>query len=163
MDRRKLSRRLQSLRRALQGSTALFAGPIRKSTAQEGKLLRNTDVLRFGEKAESFFAAFAADAALLHATEGDAEITDEPAVYPDSAGVDFFGDAMGAAEVLCPDAGGEAVITIVRVTDDLVFAVERRDRHDRAEAFFTIRSARNGQIGQNRGREKVAVPAAIVD
>jgi hypothetical protein len=33
-----------------------------------------------------------------------AEIADEPAIHPDCAGVDSLGDAMGAAQVLRPDA-----------------------------------------------------------
>src|ERR1700731_4030037 len=59
-------------------------------------LLRDANVLRLGEEAEGFVAAFAADAALFHAAERDPKVADEPAVYPDSSGVDFFGDAMGA-------------------------------------------------------------------
>lgn len=66
-------------------------------------LFCDTDVLRLGEEAEGFFAAFAADAALFHAAEGDAQVAHEPAIYPDGAGVDLFGDAMGAAEILRPD------------------------------------------------------------
>jgi hypothetical protein len=46
-----------------------------------GHLLGDADVLGLGEKAERFFAAFAADAALFHAAEGNAEIADEPAIY----------------------------------------------------------------------------------
>src|SRR4051794_25561323 len=126
-------------------------------------LLRDADVLWFGEEAQGFFAAFAADAALLHAAEGDAKVADEAAVYPDSAGVDFFGDAMGAAEVLSPDTGSEAVIAIVRITDHFFFAVERRDRHDWAKDFFAVRPAGNGEIGQDGRREKVTIAAAIVD
>src|ERR1041385_7914749 len=125
-------------------------------------LLRDADVLRLGEKAEGFFAAFAADAALFHPAEGDAEIANEPAVYPDGTGVDFFGNAMGAAKILRPDAGGETVVTIVRVTDDFVFAVERRNRHDGTEDFFAIGAAGNGKIGENGGREKVTVATAVV-
>src|SRR4051812_32778440 len=101
-------------------------------------LFRDADVLGLGEETERFLAAFAADAALFHAAEGNAEIADEPAVYPNGAGVNFFSDAMGAIEVLGPDTGGEAVIAVVRVADHFVFAVERRDGHDGPEDFFAV-------------------------
>ena len=38
------------------------------------ELFRDADVLWFGEKAKGFFATFAADAACLHAAEGDAQV-----------------------------------------------------------------------------------------
>ena len=66
--------------------------------------LRDTNIFRLGEKPQCFFAAFAADTALFHSTERDAEIAHEPAIYPDRSGVDSLGDAMGAAQVLRPDA-----------------------------------------------------------
>ena len=60
-------------------------------------LLCDADVFGLGEEAESFFAAFAADAALLHAAEGNAQVAHQPAIYPDRAGMDLLGDAMRAA------------------------------------------------------------------
>src|SRR5437764_11880983 len=101
-------------------------------------LLCDADIFRLGEKAKGFLTAFAADAALFHAAEGDAQVAHEPAVYPDGAGVDFFGDAMGAIQALRPDARGQAVVGVVGVADDFFFVVERRDRDDRAEDFFAI-------------------------
>jgi hypothetical protein len=61
------------------------------------ELFRDANVLWFSEKAKRFFAAFAADAALFHAAERDTEIADQPAIYPDRAGADSLGDAMGTA------------------------------------------------------------------
>jgi len=52
---------------------------------------------------QCFNAAFATDATLFHTAERDAEVAHEPAVHPHSAGVNLFGDAMGAIEVLRPD------------------------------------------------------------
>ena len=104
-------------------------------------LFSDTDVLRLGEETERFFAAFAADAALLHSAEGDPQIAHEPAIYPDGAGVNFFRDAMSAAEVLRPNTRGKAVVDVVGVTDHFIFAVERRDRDDRAKDFFAIGAA----------------------
>src|SRR5438552_11000540 len=66
-------------------------------------LLSDADVFRLGEKPKRFFAAFAADAALFHAAERDAQVAHEPAIYPNRARIDSLGDAMGATEVLRPD------------------------------------------------------------
>ncbi len=67
-------------------------------------LLCDADVFRLGEESKRFFAAFAADAACFHSAERDAQVAHEPAIYPDRAGMNFFRDAMGAIQVLCPDA-----------------------------------------------------------
>ena len=77
---------------------------------------------------------------MFHAAERNAQIADEPAIYPDRAGVDSLGDAMGAAQILRPDARREAVFDIIGVIDYFFFAVEWRDRYDGAENFFAIRA-----------------------
>src|SRR5947207_15501146 len=103
--------------------------------------LRDADIFRFGEKAKRFFAAFAANTALFHAAERNAQIAHEPAIYPDRAGVDSLGDAMGAAQVLRPDARREAVFDVIGVIDRFFFAVERRDCYDGSEDFLAICAA----------------------
>ena len=65
---------------------------------------RDADVFRLSEKAQGFFAAFSPDAALFHSAEGNAQIAKQPAVYPHSSGVNLFCDAVGATQVLRPDA-----------------------------------------------------------
>jgi len=65
--------------------------------------------------------------------ERDAEIADEPAIHPNCAGVDPLGDAMGAAQVLRPDARREAVFDVIGVIDHFFFAVEGRDCYNGAE------------------------------
>ena len=77
--------------------------PANQGSARAG-LLCNADILGLGEESQCFFAAFAADAALLHAAEGNSQVAHQPAVYPDGASVDLFCDAMGAIQVLRPDA-----------------------------------------------------------
>src|SRR5690349_2269793 len=106
-------------------------------------LLRDADIFWLGEEMERLGTAFAADAAGFHPAERNAEIADEPAIYPNCAGVNLFGDAMGSAEVLCPDARGKTVLDVVGVTDHFVFVVEWRDRDDRAKNFFAIGPAAN--------------------
>ena len=58
--------------------------------------LRNANILGLRKKSQRFFAAFAADAALFHAAKRNAQIADEPAIYPDCSRVDSLGNAMGA-------------------------------------------------------------------
>src|SRR5215203_1409897 len=101
-------------------------------------LLRDADVLRLGEEVERFVAAFAADAALFHATEGDAQVADKPAVYPNGSGVNLLRDAMGPIQVLRPHAGGETVVTIIRIADHVLLVVERRNRDDRPEDLLAV-------------------------
>src|SRR6266480_7377879 len=50
-------------------------------------LFCDADILWLGKKAERFFASLPSDATGFHAAEGDAQIADEPAIYPDGAGV----------------------------------------------------------------------------
>ena len=105
------------------------------------ELLRDADVFRLSEKAQSFFAAFAANATLFHAPKGDAQVAHEPAIYPDRAGIDSLGDAVGAAQVLRPDARREAVFDIIGVVDRVFFSVEGRDCYDGTENFFAVCAA----------------------
>ena len=107
-------------------------------SASQHDLFRYADVFRLREKSQCLLAAFAADAARFHAAKRDAEVAHEPAVYPNRAGGNPFGDAMGAVQVLCPDARSQAVIAVVSIADYFFFAIERRDGDDRAENFFAI-------------------------
>jgi len=114
---------------------------VNRRSEGERTLLRDANVLWFGEETQGFFATFAANTALFHAAKGNAQIAHQPAIYPDCAGVDSLGDAMGAAEVLRPDARREAVFDIIGVIDHFFFAVEGRDCYDGAENFFAICAA----------------------
>src|SRR2546430_607319 len=99
-------------------------------------LSSDTDILCLCKKMECLHAAFAADTTLFHAAERNAQVADQPAIYPDCAGVDSLGDAMGATQILCPDARRQAVVAVVGVIDDFFFAVEGRDCYDWAKDFF---------------------------
>ena len=90
--------------------------------AVHAALLRDADVLRLGEETQRLVATFPADTALLHPAERHPQIAHHPAIDPDRAGVDPLCDAMHAAEVLRPDARREAVIVVVRVADNFIFA-----------------------------------------
>ena len=60
-------------------------------------LFRDADVFGLREEPQSFFAPFAADAALFHSAKGDTQVAHEPAIHPDRASVNLFGDAMSTA------------------------------------------------------------------
>src|SRR4029077_13284630 len=111
-----------------------------KSGQARARLLCDTDILGLGEESKCFLTAFAADAALFHAAEGDAQVAHEPAVHPNGASVNAFRDAMGTVQVLRPNTRCQAVLSVVSVTDHLLFIVEWRDCNNRAEDFFTVRS-----------------------
>ena len=70
----------------------------------QDQLLRDADVFWFGEEPQSFFAAFAADAALFHSAKGDAQVAHEPAIHPYRACANLFSDTMGTTQVLGPNA-----------------------------------------------------------
>lgn len=55
-----------------------------------------TDILLFLKKSQCLEAAFAADAAVFNAAEWCAEVAQEPAVYPDDAGFEGGGHAVGS-------------------------------------------------------------------
>jgi hypothetical protein len=77
------------------------------------QLLRDADVFWFGEESGRFFAAFAADAALFHAAERNAQVAQQPAIHPHRAGVDLFSDTMCANEVLCPNARRQSMFDVL--------------------------------------------------
>src|SRR5262249_40891362 len=125
-------------------------------------LLRDANVLRLSKETQRFFAALAADAALFHSPERNAQVADEPAIYPDWAGVDPCSHAVGAAQVLGPDGRREAVFDVIGVIDHFVFAVEGRDCYDGTENFFPICAAGNRQAGNDGWLEEITVAATFV-
>ena len=76
---------------------------MRISRSTHFRLLCDADVFWLGEEAQRFFAAFAANTALFHAAEGNAQVAQEPAIHPHGAGVNFLSNAMGAVEILGPN------------------------------------------------------------
>jgi hypothetical protein len=69
---------------------------------------------------------------------------------------------MGAAQVLRPNARGEAVFRVVGVADHFLFSVERRDRNHGSEDFLAVYSATDGQAGDDGRREKITASASVV-
>nr|ART40488.1 K624 [uncultured bacterium] len=83
-------------------------------------------------------AALAADAGVLHAAEGRAQVAQEPGVDPHDAGLELRRHAVRAGQVRAPDRRRQAVIGVVGQFQHLFFGVERRHRHHRAEDFLAL-------------------------
>ncbi len=139
-----------------------------KATARQAprfssvNLSSDTNILSLCEKVERLGAAFAADAAGFHPTEGNAQVAHEPAVYPDCP-YGFVRRRDGRGLGFGSDARGEAVIGVVGVADHFLFAIERSDGNDRAEDFFAIGAARDWQTSDDGWRKEVTGLAAFVN
>src|SRR5260370_33975338 len=81
----------------------------------------NADGRRLGEEAESFVAAFAADAALLDAAKGRTQVTQKPAIDPHRPALEALGHAVRTVQVAGPERGRQAKGRGIGVADDLLF------------------------------------------
>src|SRR5690606_12155815 len=116
-----------------------------------------------GKEAHGLEAAFAADAGLLHAAHGYAQVAQHPAVEPQQAGVDVARETMGAADVAGPDRGGQAIRRAIGEFHGMRFVAERHDADHWSEDFFLVGAAVHGKPGDHRGRDEPAFPAAAFD
>src|SRR5262249_45601136 len=98
---------------------------------------------------QRLLATLAADAALLHAAERGAQVAEQPAIDPDGATLEAFGDTVGPVEVTSPQTCGKAILNTVGVVEQFVLAAEWRDRDDRAENLLLVDTAAYGQIDRN--------------
>src|SRR5262249_22543417 len=98
--------------------------------------IRDANVLRLGEEAESVAASFASDAAGLYAAKRSAQIAHHPAIHPCDSRVDSRRDAMSAGEVLGKDRGRQSVLGAIRKGQRLSLVLERLNGHDRSENFL---------------------------
>ncbi|MNO55579.1 hypothetical protein D3C76_460720 [compost metagenome] len=96
----------------------------------------NAHVLDLGEHFEAVLPAFATGAGAFHTTERLAQVTYVLAVDEHHAGFDAARQAVGLADVLGPDVGGQAVLGVVGQLQRLGLVLERDQAHHRAEDFF---------------------------
>src|SRR5581483_4476147 len=123
------------------------------------------DVFRLGEELEGLEDAFASDAALAHAAEGEAQIAQQAAVDPERAAVDGGSDTVGALQIGRKHRRRQPIARGVRKRDRLFLAVERSHRHDRPEDLFLQHAAIHAEPGDDRRLDEVAaavdaIPAA---
>src|SRR5690606_17423365 len=69
----------------------------------------DADIAGFGEEAQRFKAAFAADAGIFDAAERRTQVAHHPAVDPDDARLERRGHAVRTVEVARPHGGDEAI------------------------------------------------------
>ena len=115
------------------------------------------DVFGFHIEVEAVVAAVAADAAGFDTAEGGGQVAHVVGVDPDHAGFDVVGHAQGAAYVLCPDVGGEAVFDVVGDGQGFVFALEGDGGEEGAEDFFLGDAHVGGGIDEKDGVDVSAV------
>ena len=72
---------------------------------------------------------------LLEAAERRGHVAAVPVIDPDTAGSQFLGDTMAAAEIGGPDAGSQTEIGVVGDADGFFLIIEGDDRQYRAENF----------------------------
>src|SRR5690554_7209416 len=116
-----------------------------------GSLELDADVLHFGVELQRVHTALTADTGLLAATKRRAQIPQEPAVHPDDAGFNLTRYTMGAAHVLGPDGGGQAVRQAVGQLDRFFFSIERADMTARAEDLVGYHGGIVRQARPDRG------------
>jgi len=75
---------------------------------------------------EGFNSILPADAAFLHTTPRRAWVITVMGVYPNQTSFDLSGEAMGSTNVLCPQAGSEAILTCVGQKQALRFLLFRQ-------------------------------------
>src|SRR5690606_2065730 len=114
-------------------AAASSAAASRTSALPRSASKLDADIAQLRVELQSVHAALAADARLLGAAEGGAQVAQEPAVDPGDADLDRRRDAMRAREVLRPDRGRQAVGASVGARDRVFLAVERREVAARPE------------------------------
>src|SRR6516164_7290989 len=103
---------------ALSASTALRALGLR-SMPSSSEL--HADVHRLGEERERVHSPLAADARELDATEGRAQIPQEPVIHPGDAHLHLPRNAVRALQVRGPHRSGETITGIVGELHRLLF------------------------------------------
>src|SRR5439155_12117709 len=91
----------------------------------------HAQVLHLEELLDAVFRPFAADAALLHASERRDLGRDDAFVDPDDAVFECLGNAPDAADVAAVEIGGETEFGVVGHPDRLVLALEAVERRHR--------------------------------
>src|SRR5262249_19691679 len=98
----------------------------------------------------------------LEAAERRRGIDDVIAVYPHRACLHFAGEEMGLIDVLGPDGGSQAIVGVVRPSDDLVGGLEGQHTYHRAEDLVLGNRHVVLDAVENRGLDEEALaPVAL--
>jgi hypothetical protein len=62
----------------------------------------DTNCFRLGEKTQRLVTTFATNTAILDTAERRPQITQQPAIDPDRAALQLFGNAVGSGQILRP-------------------------------------------------------------
>ena len=114
-----------------------------------------THVLDLGRYLKAVFPAFASGARGLHPAERLAQVAHVLAVDEDHPGLDAACQAMGLADVLGPDVGGQAVFHVVGQAQRLGFVLERDQADHRAEDLLLGDAHAVVHVGEHRGLDEL--------
>src|SRR6185437_14517024 len=106
------------------GSTCSCAAALRMSCRSSALLDGHAHRLELGVHLDAGAALLAAEAGLLVAAEGHAGIDHGMAIHPHRAGLDLRYQPLYRAQVVRPDAGGQAVGGVVGPGGDLIEVIE---------------------------------------
>ena len=125
-----------------------------------------------GRQPQTHLARLAARARGLHAAERHAQISEHPAVDPDSANLrtstdrwsqvkqthqELVGDAMRARTVTTPDAGSQAILIVVGASYSLILGGERQHANYGPEDLFLHAAAGVGESHNDSGGHIVSL------
>ena len=116
----------------------------------------NTHVLDLGKHFEAVLAAFTAGARAFDPPERLAQIPHVLAVDKYHARFDTARQAVGLADVLGPDVGGQPVFGVVGQLQGLGFILERDQAHHRPEDFLLGDAHPVIHVGKHRRLDKLA-------
>src|SRR3954454_7012220 len=116
------------------------------------------DVLGLHELEEPFGAPLAAEPALLGAAEGRSRVGHQPAVQPDHAALDAFGEPQTAGEVAGVQVADEAELCAVDHAQHLVLLLETDDRGNRTEDLLVQNAGMRRHVDQHGRRIEAARP-----
>src|SRR5436190_993224 len=109
--------------------------------------------LQLREAVERGEALVAAEPRLLESAERDRDVGGVERVYPDGAGPDRSGQAVGLLHVTGPDPGRQPVRRVVRDPDGLGLVLELDHGEDRAEDLLTGDPPAVGDAVEDRRRD----------
>jgi len=120
-------------------------------------LLVKVDDVRVAVGLDALSAPLATDTALLVTTEDGLRSGLLEGVDEDGAGLEALGDLLGVGDVLAPDTGTEAGLSVVGALDDLLLVGPGLGGHDGAEGLLSDDTAIVGRVVNDGGLNEVTL------